>query len=118
MREIKFRAWDGKKMRGQSKNDFFSIRHDGLLSMSNRDDCVLMQYTGLSDKHGKPIYEGDIIKSKNWRFGIYVIEWCSGSFIIKCQNVNERIGGNLTRECFEVIGNIYENPELVSDHEE
>jgi hypothetical protein len=58
-RQIKFRAWDGKKMIGVGKNDWFSIRNDGLPSCSF--PIVIMQFTGLHDKNGKEIYEGDKI---------------------------------------------------------
>ena len=59
-REIKFRAWDKScnKMRGISGlQDCFSLRSDGICN----EDYILLQYTGLHDKNGKEIYEGDIL---------------------------------------------------------
>jgi uncharacterized phage protein (TIGR01671 family) len=66
MREIKFRAWDGRKM---NYNPFISDGSDGGETSSVYinvaiacNDEELMQYTGLKDKNGKEIYEGDIIR--------------------------------------------------------
>lgn len=69
MREIKFRAWDGKRMY-YDPNDFY-LRMDGScfdVFEGEMDEpiCgqpILMQYTGLKDKNGKEIYEGDIVKT-------------------------------------------------------
>ena len=63
-REIKFRAWDipAKKYRGvDGLKDLFSIRSDGFFN----EDYVLEQFTGLLDKNGKEIYEGDIVNFGN-----------------------------------------------------
>lgn len=78
----------------------------------NRENGILMQYTGLKDKNGKEIYEGDIIlrnqKSK------YVIEWNKGAF--HAEPINGGYGiilsGLAKGEC-EIVGNIYENPALI-----
>lgn len=78
------------------------------------DENTLGQYTGLKDKKGKEIYEGDIIKS-NHNIDFYKVYYDENRFII------EDKWGNLIRptqtainhfEC-EVIGNIYDNPELL-----
>lgn len=83
----------------------------------------LMQYTGLLDRHAKEIYEGDVIhltdKSKDSTWGTdekKVIEFDGGAFRFDGMNIFEMKGyggypkGQLV---FEIIGNIYENPELL-----
>ena len=67
MREIKFRAWlePEKKM----NNGLFGLRSDGEVSFQSNNpefNVILMQYTGLKDKNGKEIYEGDIVVKKEY----------------------------------------------------
>lgn len=96
MREIKFRAWDGKTM---------------WESISDLDtDWTLMQFTGLKDKNGKEIYEGDYLTCRHrdegaveWRDDMAAFSWEPG------QNWGE-IEVNFCE--IEVIGNIYENPNM------
>lgn len=116
MRDIKFRAWDddGKRMItghiscGLELNTFF--RHTGF---------VMMQYTGLKDKNGKEIYEGDIIQvynnltttegHKRWKWYISKVVFEDGMFNLKPDSVGTR---DITYDV-EIIGTIYENPELI-----
>lgn len=123
-REIKFRAWhkDLKKMFkiGQitlekgtwnfepNDRDFIGI------SIPSQPSFVLMQYTGLHDKNGKEIYEGDIVKS------YYYIDTPNGEqerFNQKVINYNDVLCEYKINafENLEVIGNIYENPELLEE---
>lgn len=136
MREIKFRVWD-------KDLDVMSYNNDDLLVMFLGEDiCVaydtpsgnggikdyeLMQYIGLKDKNGKEIYEGDIIKfmDEEASFSNGRIEY--NEFINTGEIIfnKELIGWDITnrnmeveevwhyREYIEVIGNIYENPELL-----
>jgi len=130
-REIKFRAWNKQTRRME---DNFSLDNDGsriFTQEGSRDfffqepyedveqkDWVLMQFTGLLDKNGKEIYESDIVSRKE-RIG--VIGWNDGGFCIdtvkiegKFVEYREPFFTQPIMEGWEVIGNIFENSELIS----
>lgn len=122
MREIKFRCWDIFKQRWSNYkiNDstvYFMDKNTGVWygSYNKRyKDFNLMQYTGLKDKNEKEIYEGDIfhIGSKK---NLYVVEWIDCG--LKGRQIRNKswIGLDYWKDDIEVIGNIYENPELMED---
>ena len=121
MREIKFRAWDKNlnEMRFDIKiPSDYTERHGNLdllnmfQSLSQR--YVFMQYTGLKDKNGKQIYEGDILKCELY-FG--AVEWIEdwAMFAINNDRLESLI---LWASVSEIIGNIYENPELLKGDED
>ena len=91
---------------------------NGLFLPLEDDDLVLMQYTGLKDKNGKKIYEGDIIKTKEDI--LQVVEYHNTPYDETTQNAcfgcrtEDEEGTMYFNIDFddEVIGNIYENPEL------
>jgi len=161
-REIRFRAWNVKKKRmsyqdGTGKQPLI-LRIDGVLAQMGRksvdkyeyayehnvfvtdeeggqyhtDDFVLMQYTGLLDKNGKEIWEGDIVNATGYGliettfmskivfekgcFGIVALE---SPALIDCKIGESFRGfeGCNTEKLIEVIGNIYENPNLLSEKE-
>lgn len=138
MRDIKFRAWDKKtkKMRTVESIGFgeLSYYNEGypVVNMIGRD-CIndkdiiihrdsyqyeLMQYTGLKDRNGKEIYEGDILLYNNYIKT--VISYKNGAFVRSYENSNIYIlydsfitDGRL--DDYEVIGNIYEDKHLLEE---
>lgn len=122
MREIKFRVWDKDSKKIYYQDDFIltfdKVGEDVYLSKNNEVTPLyryeLMQYTGLKDKNGKEIYEGDILDYGE--SGKYKVVFSKSTF--KIQKVNNSKGDlYLLEDCWfdesEVIGNIYENPELL-----
>lgn len=109
MREIKFKCWDNANKRFVY-NLLYRIDSNGDLPESH----TLCQFTGLKDKNGVEIYEGDIAKD-NGGF-IYKVIWRKkkARFAYKCNegsktNMNQKEDAKI----IEVIGNIYENPKLL-----
>ena len=89
----------------------------------DKDEVVLMQSTGIKDKNGTEVFEGDVVVTNGWRrqvvtFGTQEVEEDFGSVRIY-RGFNLYLGGgypNAVMSTFEVIGNIYENPELMEDN--
>jgi len=105
-REIKFRAWINEKMwHFDIKESAGYVWHKGNL----------MQYTGLKDKNGKEIYEGDIVRE--WKT-IRQVSWHKkkAKWILFYHNVMGAMSMTPTaiKNC-EVVGNIYENPDQLKD---
>ena len=128
MREIKFRAWDKElrvmvDWRGMNKfNDLYDALDCNHYDVATAT-YALMQYTGLKDKNGKEIYEGDIVKDYNGN--ILQVSWadCWARYMMSldgrnCMYYLEDYNHNkpdcLARN-MRIIGNIYENPELKED---
>lgn len=136
-RDIKFRAWNRIESRMETVN-FIKWNKAQYAQISTRfydkqkgkniddwhvyghedggDNVILMQYTGLKDKNGKEIYEGDIV------VGYFnckkIIGWIfygsDATFFIQREGLYG-IGLNNVEDWAEIIGNIYENPELLKE---
>ena len=134
---FKFRAW--------VKSENVMIQHREVIERAHlqfedrlgQDNDIVMQCTGLKDKNGKLIYEGDIVYFKEFHnrddkdrgYGVvefgdttsghgYTIGYCLN--LNKCKQKNLRPTGfhrGLTGHILEVVGNIYENPELLNKME-
>lgn len=139
---FKFRVWLGfeNKMITPENESFFALnQHGSLLKINDKNEVCwarightfadedIMQCTGLKDKNGKLIYEGDIIKGKKdmicsphssrMVYKVGVVEIPQNMFVASCRDVKN----NCTLFCqndwvkTEVIGNVYQNPELLED---
>ena len=119
MREIKFRVWSNEGSEMINWNELF-FAPDLKEFLINDDDAYyskIMQYTGIKDKKGKEIYDGDVIMSETYGIPM-TIEFDEKYASFYC---HESGGGEddhlnmLEAAQSEVIGNIYENPELLND---
>ena len=122
----KFRAWLKKRQEMDNEIDHISWLEDelycigdGITYMVSAEDLVLMQSTGLVDKNGKEIFEGDILDYKGRKA---LVRW-HGSYASFIYRFVDELQKRKTEwkplylaymKC-EIIGNIYENPELLED---
>lgn len=125
MRDIKFRALkdDMSDCKFVYGNLIYSENGEPRIQPTNKllfTTCIKEtegQYTGLKDKNGKEIYEGDIVKAEKWKPKHYEIAFIEGGFCAIQGDCNYPIDINHfydSKGCMiEVIGNIYDNAELL-----
>lgn len=124
----KFRAWD--KTRNEWSNGFFIYSEGGLYTpnygfnrkhLKNRTDVypivkqerfILMQSTGLFDRDGKEIFEGDVVRILDEKLS--KIYYSDGAFCVDILNGGTPLHAFLSEQ-LEIIGNIYKNPELLEE---
>lgn len=128
MRTIKFRAQDiasNKWLYGDirhRKNCVCIFEQGGNIGEQVKPETI-GQFTGCHDKHGNPIYEGDIIKMLNCDFQ-GVVQWHKDGYFFIDEFFPKKVEsdyaplGRMLRYCMAVIGNIHDNPELLKGGEQ
>lgn len=133
-RDIRFRAWGLDKMWSPEKlgmnayliepsgKGLFSLHSNGLSAAAELrpgdypTDYVLMQYTGLEDENGVEIYEGDVVRPTDKRVSLDgCIIYANAQFEVSTEGYKNKLLTALLHDggdALEVIGNIYDNPEL------
>lgn len=133
MREIKFRAWDLKDRKMyycvSVWDNYCSWDAD---SFKSEDEAIIMQYAGIRDKNNKEIYEGDIVTLRRIAYPKHplqheetekhlLVKWSFDGFVLydeRGRNIRYHSLRPFRKEAemsLEVIGNIYENPELLKE---
>lgn len=122
--KLKFRAWLKQKQKMDNYIDHISWLEDelycigdGITYMVSAEDLVLMQSTGLVDKNGKEIFEGDIVKMSKDVYSeptyYEVVRHYGGAYRLESKQHGCELWLRHT-DC-EVVGNVYENRELLED---
>jgi len=108
MREIRFRAWDGTDMIYDYQ--MFTFFHDQLIC---EGDTIALQFTGLQDKYSREIIEGDIVNLNGINS---FVEYRDGAFVLRSPRINPtpNLADVLNLIPLEIVGNIYQNPELLN----
>lgn len=112
MREIKFRAWD--KEQTKMKKDFRFDEFNDVNDYFADNDFVFMQYTGLKDKNGKEIYEGDIL---SWGNNVIAkVYYADDLAVFRCSvKGTDEFDLFVFNQEASIIGNIYENKEVLGE---
>lgn len=126
MREIKFRVWN-RQSKEYITGNRVRVDGDGLLYIDRivvksyfypphtrkNPWFIVEQFTGLKDKNGTEIYEGDIlIDDTGEPIEYWVVKFSNGGFVGECAGVTEHL---FELANLEVVGNVHENPELLEE---
>ena len=130
MREIKFRAWDRELKEWTNYSisnidgtliDFYNKEAGFWESDREGERFTLCQYTGLRDENDGEIYEGDIIKAVSFAKPIGIVKYSDENQAFIFNDLDKKYRGYSTAlmnqfdDGFEILGNIYENPELLEE---
>lgn len=122
MRDIKFRVWKWKTgymtpVITMSWTMTTYVPKIKYINLKRKGDYELMQFTGLLDRHGKEIYEGDLLKTRErdaiHRHLVYEVVWVGVGFQLKPNDRGYESQVVTSGVDLEIIGNIWENPELL-----
>lgn len=112
-RPIKIRAWDTDE---KEIVTWDALRDTQLLEDGfDGKDCILMQFTGLLDRDGREIYEGDVVRGQVYEYhGDFEVTFDEGAFSLRVSaDYSPCLYEGIPETQLEVIGNIYENPGLL-----
>ena len=126
---VRFRAWDKETKTMNGMAEIYRNRNQEIELHPRDENIILMQSTGLVEKNGKEIFDGDIVRTTRFLGradeigGFYeyekdyvgVVKVLEGSWVIDTGIVAVRLWSEIDES--EVLGNIYENPELLEDKE-
>lgn len=124
MNEIKFRKWGRYTTGSLGMVDWTILNASNAVDFRLDEGEVLMQYTGLKDNHGTEIYEGDIVKvDEDYQKMFKTKKTEKIVFSCGCFKVGSTLNSliffvqanNITKTFLKVIGNIYQNPELIRE---
>jgi len=135
MRELKFKAWDNI-LKSYIPIEYIGISGNGNYFNNSLENCIsttdnwiVEQFTGLKDKNGKDVYEGDILEFKNdlVRHNLHKVFRVDGGLVINSHSDDickdsivfyeacaDMQTSQWIRQC-EIIGNIHQNPELINN---
>lgn len=118
----KFRAWDKETKTMNGMAEIYRNRNQEIELHPRDDEIILMQSTGLFDKNGKEVFEGDILEVTDKHSWLEVVSYSQEKAMFVTEEINREFKVpesplyDLSDSTFlktEVIGNIYENPELL-----